>query len=154
MSQESKNYRQPLYRRWKLCFECTQCGACCTGNDDYHVFIDDLQAEKIRLHLGLSRPWFRRRYLARVDNSLILQSRDDGRCILLGKDDRCRVYPVRPTQCATYPFWPELLRTAKAWRQEGVRCEGVGRGDPVPVHIIEAALKKCLDENGSETDGQ
>jgi hypothetical protein len=142
MVEDSSDYRQPLYRRQKLRFKCTECGACCTGNDDYHVFIDKLQAEKIRVFLALTPAWFSRRYLATVDDMLVLQSRDDGRCILLDKDGRCRVYPVRPVQCQTYPFWPELLKTAKAWRQEGNRCEGIDRGDAVPLHVIEAALKK------------
>ena len=96
--------------------------------------------------MGLSRAWFRRRYLDVVDNMLVLQSRDDGRCILLDKAGHCRVYPVRPRQCVTYPFWPELLKTAKAWRQEGRRCEGINRGDAVPVHIIEKALRRSTQE--------
>lgn len=98
--------------------------------------------------MGLSRRWFRRRYLARSDSDLVLQSRDDGRCILLGKDNRCRAYPVRPVQCATYPFWPELLKTARAWKQEKSRCEGIDQGEPVPVAVIEAALKRSLDDQG------
>ena len=154
MKRDGGRYRQPLYRRQALHFQCTQCGACCSGNADYHVFIDAFRAEKIRGFMGLSRAWFRRRYLAMVDDMLVLQSRDDGRCILLGKDGRCRVYPVRPVQCSTYPFWPELLKTAGAWRQEGGRCEGINNGAAVPVHVIEQALRRCLDADEGDIDGK
>ena len=150
MNRDEKSYRQPLFRRRELCFRCTQCGACCSGNADYHVYIDERQAENIRLFMGLSRNWFRRRYLARKDNDLVLQSRDDGRCILLDRNNHCRAYPVRPIQCATYPFWPELLKTSRAWRQEKSRCEGIDQGEPVPVTVIEAALSRCLDEEGND----
>ena len=145
MVEDSNGYRQPLYRRQKLRFKCTECGACCTGTEDYHVFIDESQAEKIRVFLDLSEAWFRRRYLATVDEMPVLQSRDDGRCILLDRHGRCRVYPVRPVQCQTYPFWPELIKTAKAWRQESYRCEGIDHGDPVPLHVIKTALKKSRE---------
>jgi Fe-S-cluster containining protein len=146
MNKDSDGYRQPLYRRRQLHFTCTQCGCCCRGSADYQVFLDASRAEKIRVYLDLSPSWFRRRYLTRDENTLILQSRDDGRCILLGKDDRCRAYAVRPAQCATYPFWPELVKTARAWRQERVRCEGIDCGDAVPVSFIEAALRRCHEE--------
>jgi len=154
MNNDENQYRQPLFRRRPLHFQCTRCGACCSGNADYHVFLEMDRAEKIRVFMGLSRSWFRRRYLTMVDGMLALQSRDDGRCILLGKDDRCRVYQVRPVQCATYPFWPELVKTAKAWKQEMRRCEGIDCGDPVPVHVIEMALNRCQEEDGDKGDGQ
>ena len=152
MKKDEKRYRQPLYQRRPLHFQCTQCGACCSGNDEYYVFIDEVRAEKIRAFIGLSRSWFRHRYLGRVDDLLVLQSHDDGRCILLGKDGRCRAYSVRPQQCSTYPFWPELLKTAKAWKQEGERCEGIDCGDVVPVHFIEAALNRCREEGGDNDE--
>lgn len=134
-----------LHQRRPLRFQCTQCGRCCTGGGDYYVFVDAVEAERIRAHLGLSRGWFRRRYLTRAAGERVLASRTDGRCVFLQDHGRCRVYGARPVQCQTYPFWPELLRGATAWEKEGKRCEGIGRGPVVPVARIEAALARCKD---------
>ncbi len=137
----SRGYRQPFYKRRPLCFECSRCGACCAGGDDYHVFLSRDEAEKICHYLGLSWPWFRRRYLlSQHEEGLVLQSQPDGNCIFLDAGGQCRVYDVRPRQCATYPFWPELVMSSKAWRREARRCEGIGKGAMVPVQLIEAAF--------------
>jgi len=150
MSKKKSGYHLPLYRRQPLRFSCTRCGGCCTGNKDHHVYLNESEAEKIRVFLGLGSPWFRRRYLERDEDSLILQSRDNGACILLGKDGRCRVYAVRPVQCSTYPFWPEVVKTAAAWRRELQRCEGIDQGEVIPVVQIEKALRLCRESD----DGQ
>jgi len=147
---KNADYRQPLYKRQSLRFQCTQCGACCTGSKDYHVYLDEAQANKIQLFLGIGARWFKYRYLATDENSLVLQSRDDGRCILLGKNGCCRVYSVRPVQCATYPFWPEVIKTSSAWRKEAKRCEGIDCGDAVSVEKIEAALKQCIEAENDD----
>jgi len=144
-------YRQPLYRRRSLRFSCTRCGGCCSANEDYHVYVNDAEVEKIRVFLGLGRSWFKRRYLARdEDGSLILQARDNGACIMLGKDGCCRVYAVRPVQCATYPFWPEVVKTTAAWRRESRRCEGIDHGEIIPVEQIEKALQLCREAEGEQ----
>jgi Fe-S-cluster containining protein len=143
-------YRQPLYRRRPLRFNCTRCGACCTGNKDHHVYLGASEAEKIRVFLALGRSWFRRRYLARDGDSLILQSRDSGACILLGRDGQCRAYAVRPVQCSTYPFWPEVMKTATAWQREKQRCEGIDQGAIIPVARIEKALRQCREAAGEQ----
>lgn len=148
---KNPDYRQPLYQRQPLRFSCTQCGGCCTGGGDYHVYLNATKADEIRRFLGVGSAWFKRRYLDYDENSLVLQSHADGRCILLDKDGRCRVYPVRPVQCSTYPFWPEVVMTTKAWRNEARRCEGVGQGAVVPVEWIELALKQCIEaEEGDD----
>lgn len=122
-------------------FECTQCGRCCRGGGDYHVFLTQAEAERIRVAMQLSRGWFRRRYLRRLDSGeLTLALRDDGRCGLLDPRGRCGVYGQRPTQCRTYPFWPEVLRNRASWRAEAVRCEGIDRGAAVPLAKLRAAL--------------
>lgn len=141
MAKRGPEYDQPLYRCRPLHFSCTQCGACCRGGGDYHVFVDRGEAREICGYLGLSWPWFRRRYLARTDGELVLQSGSDGRCVFLGSDGRCSVYDARPRQCRTYPFWPEVVATERSWRREARRCEGMDRGPRVPVAVIEAALE-------------
>jgi Fe-S-cluster containining protein len=142
----SSHYEMPLYKRQELHFECTRCGVCCTGNADAYVLLWPGEAEALCAELGLSWAWFRRHYLRRdSDGDLVLRMREEqGRCtcILLGADGQCRAYQARPIQCRTYPFWPELLRSAKAWEREAKRCEGIGRGERVPLERIEAALKE------------
>lgn len=124
-----------------LRFQCTECGRCCSGGGDYHVFLKHEEADAIRALLGLSRAWFTRRYLRRLDSGeLTVALRADGRCSFLGADGRCRVYAARPTQCRTYPFWPEVLRSRGAWRAEAARCEGIDRGTVVPLAKVRAAL--------------
>jgi len=136
-----RNYRQPFYKRQALCFECTRCGVCCAGGDDYHVFLSREEEERICQYLGLSWSWFRRRYLLSLPGEApVLQSQPNGNCIFLDAGGQCRVYDVRPRQCATYPFWSELVMNSKAWRREARRCEGIDKGTPIPVQIIEAAL--------------
>lgn len=138
---DAPDYRQPFYRRQPLHFECTACGACCRGGDDYHVFLDVAEARRLCDHLGLSWSWFRRRYLRVLpEEGLVLQADDNGDCVFLGADGACRVYPARPLQCASYPFWPEVVTTAKGWRREARRCEGIGRGAAVPLAHVERML--------------
>jgi Fe-S-cluster containining protein len=130
-----------FYTSEPLRFECTQCGRCCSGGGEYHVFLTQRESEAIRGELGVGAAWFRRRYLRRLDTGeLTVALRDDGRCGFLDAGGRCRVYGARPTQCRTYPFWPELLRSKAAWRAEAARCEGIDRGAVVPLARVRAAL--------------
>ncbi len=118
-----------------LRFQCTQCGVCCTGSSDDDVEVTHDEAASIREFLGVSKAWFRRRYLRLTQNhNLSLVLLDNGRCIFLDSDNRCRIYSVRPKQCASYPFWPEVVSSKTAWLREAKRCEGIGQG-PVVVKI-------------------
>jgi len=129
------------YRRAGLRFECTGCGACCTGGHDHYVETSAHERAAIRAFLRLSAGWFRRRYLTRVDADVIgIRLDPDGRCPFLGGDHRCRIYPVRPHQCRTYPWWPELVEREADWQQEARRCEGLNRGVVVPLARIERVL--------------
>jgi len=131
------------YRIARLKFECTGCGRCCFGDADSYIQVTEAEAEGIRAQLGVSRAWFRRRYLMRLEDGLGQGIRidPDGRCSLLGSDMRCRVYAQRPRQCRTYPFWPEVVSTRAAWQREARRCEGIGRGTAVPLADIERRLR-------------
>ena len=130
-----------------LRFSCTQCGQCCTTAGDYYVYLDDNESERIRASLQLSRSWFRRRYLRRLDDGdQVLASGPGERCIFLDAEGKCRVYSVRPVQCRTYPFWPELVASASAWNRESRRCEGINRGRVVTRSTIRSALRECLDQ--------
>lgn len=48
----------------------------------------------------------------------------------------CSIYNARPAQCRTFPWWPENLRSRQAWQRAGRHCEGIGRGDVVPIERI------------------
>jgi len=136
---------KPLYERRSLCFSCTGCGDCCSTGDDYYVYLTAEEAERIRNYLKLSKGWFRRRYLERLDNGeRVAASAADGRCIFLDSSKQCKVYAVRPLQCSTYPFWPELVSTSKAWQAEAARCEGINCGKAVPVERIRRSVNACL----------
>lgn len=124
-------------------FECTGCGRCCYGGPQHVVEVDAQEQEAIRRFLKLSLRWFRRRYLRIIDAHLTsLRFEEDGRCMFLTPDHRCRIYAVRPRQCRFYPFWPELVSSLRAWRAEGRRCEGLGRGAVIPLRQIAAKLKE------------
>ena len=138
---------QPFYTRQVLRFSCTQCGQCCATAGDYYVYLTDEESERIRTYLQLSRNWFRRHYLQRLDDGeQVLSSGPDERCIFLDGDGKCRVYGVRPVQCRTYPFWPELVGSAVAWSREARRCEGINRGRVVARSMIRRSLRDSLEQ--------
>lgn len=133
----------PYYRLEPLHFECTGCGACCRGDERSYVFVEDAEAEAIRTHLGLSRRWFRRRYLRRAPGGelVLAWGAQPGHCVFLDADGHCSVYAARPLQCRSYPFWPELVQTRAAWLREARRCEGIGRGAAIPWQDVARALE-------------
>ncbi len=137
---------QPFFERQPVHFTCTACGKCCATAGEYYVFLAPGEAEAIREHLGLSRSWFRRRYLASLEEGeLVLAAGAEERCIFLDDNGRCNIYQVRPLQCRTYPFWPELVGSKRAWQREAARCEGINRGARVPRQAIRKAVKACRE---------
>lgn len=132
-----------FYKTTPLHFECTGCGACCTGDANHYVETSATEREAIRTFLNLSIAWFRRRYLVRVDvDTTGIRLGRNGRCPFLGTDNRCGIYSVRPRQCRTYPWWPELVEKKRGWTEEARRCEGMNRGTVVPLSTIERALAR------------
>ncbi|MBI5450922.1 MAG: YkgJ family cysteine cluster protein [Gammaproteobacteria bacterium] len=137
----------PLYLRQALRFSCTGCGTCCTGSDEYGVFVTGQEIHTIRRTLDIGEAWLRRRYIRREEGGWLLRSDSHGRCVFLRPDKGCRIYAARPVQCRTYPFWPELMRHTKDWRREGQRCEGIGRGPVVAKTVIIRALRQQQQVN-------
>lgn len=133
----------PWYRDG-LAFECTRCGACCTGSPGF-VWVDADEIERLAGHLGLTLDAFGRRYLRRVQGQLSLIEKPNFDCIFWEPGTGCTVYEARPTQCRTWPFWPENLATPAAW--DGVRqvCPGSGTGTLYSIGQIEAALRHARD---------
>jgi Fe-S-cluster containining protein len=133
-----------IHHRYPLRFQCTSCGGCCVGDDDRGVYMSDSEAERIRRLLGVSRSWFRRRYVRRLgDDEWEARLADDGRCPFLGVRGRCDVYAARPDQCRSYPFWPEILASRRCWDREARRCEGIGRGPVLEAAVIELRLRQA-----------
>lgn len=129
------------YEETPLRFHCTGCGQCCSGGPDYYVFLTAREAEGIRRYLNLTARWFKRRYLRRApQGELAINNQGGGPCVFLDQDRRCGIYAVRPLQCRTYPFWPEIAGSRAGWRREARRCEGIDRGQVVPLTRICALL--------------
>ncbi|RMH27311.1 MAG: YkgJ family cysteine cluster protein [Planctomycetota bacterium] len=126
-----------------LRFECTRCGACCTGPPGFVLFTDD-EAEEIAARLGVTVAEFLDRYTrdTPAGRSLAERQTEFGfDCVFLDRESEpglavCSIHDLRPTQCRTFPFWPENLRSESAWRRIGRECEGVGRGALVPIEAI------------------
>lgn len=126
-----------------LRFECTQCGACCTGGAGY-VLVSDEEADAIAARLKLDRGAFLRKYthLTPAGRSLKEYETEFGMdCVFLDRETFpgravCSLYDVRPLQCRTFPWWPENLRSRAAWERAARGCEGIGRGDFVPIEAI------------------
>ena len=135
---------EPFFEQQPLRFGCTRCGRCCVAGGGYYVFLNTAEVDRIRGYLGLSRDWFRRRYLRRLEEGdLVLAAEQDGRCVFLESGGRCRVYASRPLQCRTYPFWPEVMRNETAWQKEARRCAGINRGSRVAPEKIRKMLRAC-----------
>jgi len=126
-----------------LRFECTGCGACCTGPPGYVHFNDD-EAQAMANRVGLTTEQFRKAYARKSPMGWSLREHKTAHgydCVFLDRITQpgkalCKVYNDRPAQCRTFPWWPEILSSEKAWKATGRECEGIGRGDFVPIERI------------------
>lgn len=109
-----------------LRFECTGCGACCTGAPG-QVLVGSREVETIAAHLGINPNEFYRRYTRPVPDGTSLTEHGNGDCVFL-EGGRCSIHAVKPVQCGTFPFWAGNLRSEAAWAATVRRCEGIGRG--------------------------
>jgi Fe-S-cluster containining protein len=109
-----------------LRFECTGCGACCTGAPGQVVLVDG-EAQRIAAHLGCDVREFFAAFTRPVADGVSLAEHGNGDCIFL-ENRACRIHAVKPAQCGTFPFWRNNLRTETAWERTRLRCEGIGRG--------------------------
>lgn len=129
-----------------LRFECTMCGACCTGAPGFVSFTDD-EARRIAAHLEISVDEFIERYthdthVPGAGRSLNEVETDYGfDCVFLDRVGEpgkaiCSLYGARPLQCRTFPWWPEHLGSPRAWQRLSRACEGIGRGPLVSLTQI------------------
>jgi Fe-S-cluster containining protein len=123
-----------------LRFQCTGCGACCTGAPGY-VWVNKAEIKAIASVLRLDVEEFEMRYVRRVGIRKSLVELADGDCVFFDSDRRmCQVYEVRPRQCRTWPFWASNLRTTETWERTCNGCPGANRGPLVPLSEIRARL--------------
>lgn len=139
-----------------LRFECTMCGACCTGAPGYVLFTAR-EAGAIAAKLGITTDEFIRDFThdtceGRSINEVKTVHGYD--CVFLDRTAMpgkavCSLYEARPLQCRTFPFWPEHLRSRAAWEALGRSCEGVGRGRIVPVEEVRIEAQRQRDDRAS-----
>lgn len=125
-----------------LQFECTQCGACCSGEPGY-VWVGDDEIAAMAGEMGLEVDAFERKFVRQVGTERSLIEYPDGDCILLDpRTRRCTVYESRPTQCRTWPFWDSNLKKPKDWKQTCEVCPGAGTGRLYTLEEIEITRKR------------
>ena len=123
-----------------LCFECTQCGNCCSGTPGV-VWIDDSDIGRIAEYTGKGEGEIRVMHTRPYAGRTSLTEFANGDCTFFDAvTRRCRIYPVRPTQCRTWPFWRSNLESPEAWKVTQKGCPGAGQGPLVPLEeIVEMA---------------
>lgn len=134
-----------------LRFECTQCGACCTGTPGLVQFTTqegEAMAEQLKLS---SQEFFERHAMSGDEEGLWemgeVQTEHGFDCVLLERCESsgktwCTAHDSRPLQCRTWPFWPDNLRNKKSWNKAAKECEGIGRGDIVPLRVIQDDMQR------------
>ncbi len=127
-----------------LCFQCTQCGRCCTGAPGY-VWINEDEIPQMAAALSEPPESFIQKYARRVRGRISLKEMPNGDCILLGNDRRCRLYEQRPVQCRTFPFWPENLKSRIAWNRLATDCPGINTGHRYSADDIERISARIDD---------
>jgi Fe-S-cluster containining protein len=139
---KSKDKEQLPWYHEGLQFECTQCGACCSGEPGY-VWVDESEIDAMAEELGLDFDAFERKFVRSVGKAKSLIEYSDGDCILLDpKTRKCTVYGARPIQCRTWPFWSSNLSKRKDWKETCEVCPGAGTGQLYTLEQVEAERKQ------------
>jgi uncharacterized protein len=136
---EEASFPEPWFKDG-LRFECTRCGACCTGAPGY-VWLTEEETKKLAAYRGEKLNEFEDVYTRQVRGGVSLRERPNGDCIFWEKGRGCTVYPVRPSQCRTWPFWESNLETRDAWERTESVCPGSGEGELIPVDEILRRMK-------------
>ncbi len=122
-----------------LCFNCTQCGNCCSGSPGYvWVTLDEIKEiegylKKQSISLGP--------YLRRSKGQFSLIEKSSGDCIFLQRLDSgkalCQIHPAKPSQCGKWPFWNTILKTENDWEKQATDCPGMNKGKLYSFEEIE-----------------
>jgi Fe-S-cluster containining protein len=124
-----------VWYRGGLSFECTRCGACCTGAEGF-VWLNAEEIERLAQRTGLDVDAFRKTYARRVGGGISLREKPNGDCIFWSQDVGCTVYDDRPRQCRSWPFWNSNIETPEAWDATRRACPGSGQGQLFTVEEI------------------
>jgi Fe-S-cluster containining protein len=121
-----------------LRFECTGCGACCTGEPGY-VWISVEEMTAVAEFIDMSLAEFQYEYAYQEQGRWSLRELPGGDCIFFDRETNgCLIYELRPTQCRTWPFWSSNLRKESDWEATCDECPGAGQGPLIPLKKIEA----------------
>ncbi len=128
-----------------LRFECTACGACCTGAPGA-IWVDAGEQRAIAAAAGISLMELRLKRTRLIDGRMSLRERANGDCTFLDSHTRkCTVYAARPVQCRTWPFWDSNLDTPADWDRTRSECPGAGVGPLVSLEDVrERAGRRAL----------
>ena len=119
------NEEAPWYQNG-LSFECTGCGACCTGSPGY-IWINEDEIQKLAEHLKLDIDTFAKKYLRKIGHRFSLNERPHTYDCVFLKDSKCTIYNYRPKQCKTFPWWTQNLKSENDWNEAAKFCEGINR---------------------------
>ena len=120
-----------------LKFECTRCGACCTGAPGY-VWVNKQEIADIAASRGEAVEAMTTAYVRRVGMRNTLREQANGDCVFYDRGQGCTVYAARPRQCRSWPFWDSNLKTPQAWGQTCGECPGAGKGTFYSVEQLQA----------------
>lgn len=137
----SANDTEAPWYRDGLNFECTRCGACCTGAPGY-VWVDDEEIARLAAYRQESVAHFSKKWVRRVGGRLSLIEKPGGDCVFWDRNAGCTVYPARPVQCQTWPFWSENIETPEAWAAVERACPGSGKGQWFSLEEIRASAAR------------
>lgn len=127
-----------------LRFECTQCGACCSGDPGY-VWVEPDEIAAMAESMAMTCDEFEAQFIRKVGTQKSLREYPDGDCILLDPEKRtCLVYRARPIQCRTWPFWDSNLKTKADWETTCQDCPGAGTGKLYSLEEIEVQRKEKI----------
>jgi Fe-S-cluster containining protein len=124
-----------------LAFECTRCGACCTGAPGF-VWVNEEEIGRIAAYRGETLEQFSTRFVRQIGNRYSLIERPGGDCIFWDKAQGCTVYSARPEQCKTWPFWPDNIESPETWDAVTRVCPGSGTGRIFSVEEIRATAAR------------
>jgi Fe-S-cluster containining protein len=111
-----------------LRFECTRCGACCTGGSG-SVLVSDAEIAALAAHRGLSDAEFRASHTRTLrGGDVSLREKRNHDCVFFERGRGCSVYEHRPRQCRTWPFWRSVIARPETWSGAASDCPGINRG--------------------------
>ena len=119
-----------------LRFSCVRCSNCCRYESGY-VYLSENDLNRLANELKMNLTEFIKTWCRWVpfDNSrdrLSLKEKSNFDCIFWGSSDGkegCRVYEQRPLQCRAFPFWDHIVLSQEAWKNAGLKCPGIGKGE-------------------------